>query len=299
MEIALIPSSAKVLNSINYTKNTLIILGQDFFSTKTNYFFSNKEIKNLLSKTKNIAILINRYFFESELKKLEKYLLFLKNIGIKKILFTDFGVVEICHQKKIKFELIFFHETLVTNYGQFDFYKKNNISTVFLSPELNLKEINEIQEKKKNMKLMIQCAGYSFMFESKWKIISNYNKEYKKNIPINKKLFLKEESRNFPNYIFESKFGTYIYSSYNICLLKKIKELKNIDYLLIDSFMHDDTWTKYTFHIFHEAIKNCNSKTKLNNLFNEYKKINNKELNSEGFLGNVSDLPYLKNNDQK
>jgi hypothetical protein len=58
----------------------------------------------------------------------------------------------------------------------------------------------------------------------------------------NRKLMLKERKRDYLSNILESEKGTCIYTGYNLSLISYIDILidLNIDYFVIDNFMHDD-----------------------------------------------------------
>ena len=53
---------------------------------------------------------------------------------------------------------------------------------------------------------------------------------------------LKEKKRDYPSNIIENEKGTCIYTGYNQSLINYIDTLidLNIDYLIIDNFMHND-----------------------------------------------------------
>ncbi|MDE7433664.1 MAG: U32 family peptidase, partial [Mycoplasmoidaceae bacterium] len=146
-----------------------LLIGQEQFSIRKNYSFSDSELNEIIKNKKNtkILILINRTFFEEDIEGLTQYIIKLSELDIDGIMFSDFGVVQICNEQDLKFELYYNPETLVTNYGQFEFYSKNKISNVFAARELRINELFQILDHKQNIKVGIQGSGYSFMMESK------------------------------------------------------------------------------------------------------------------------------------
>jgi collagenase-like PrtC family protease len=121
-----------LVNPINFKNaKALINLGVDQlfvglknFSIHCECHLSLNEIKKLV-KIKNVTkifININRYFFENEINALTKILLQIAQINIDGIIFSDFAIPQILHEHKIKKRLTYNPETLVNNYGQFDFY---------------------------------------------------------------------------------------------------------------------------------------------------------------------------------
>jgi putative protease len=146
-----------------------IFIGIKNYSIYCECLLSIDEIKKLIkykNKTK-VYVNINKYFFEHEIHDLQKLLLSLSKIKIDGIIFSDFAIPQILFENKIKTYLIYNPETLITNYGQFDFYLKNDINEVCLARELNKNEISEIAKNKNRMKIQIQVCGYSFIMESR------------------------------------------------------------------------------------------------------------------------------------
>lgn len=294
----IIVSPANYQNAIDLINNNVdyLLIGQESFSIRKNHNFSNDELKEIIKNKKDtkILILINRIFFEEDINNLTKYLIYLSKLNIVGIMFADFGVIQICNEQKLNFEFFYNPETLVTNYGQFDFYIKNKIKNVFLSRELRFNELIQILDSKKEMKVGIQGSGYSFMMESKWKMIENFNQEYHLDIPLNKKLYLKEETRDFPTIIYQDQYGTYLYTSYCLSTINFLDELNNhhLDYLLIDSFLHDEKWTLEITKLYMQA-NNDRSLSKLKYLELEKQICKNETINN-GFLGDTKDLLYLR-----
>jgi collagenase-like PrtC family protease len=52
-------------------------------------------------------------------------------------------------------------------------------------------------------------------------------------------LLIREQTRKEPLIIYEDDSGTNIFTAYNLCLIDKLSELKQVDVIRIDSFLHD------------------------------------------------------------
>jgi putative protease len=170
MQLLVTPVNYKNAIDLISLNTPIIAIGTKKFCERTNCYFSIKEIKKIISIKKNtkIYILINRIFFEKQISNLEKYLLDIVSLNkIDGIIFSDYSVPQILFEHKIKINLCYNPETLVTNYCQFNFFKKNNINNVFLSRELNKKQVFDICSKKQKMKIFIQASGYAFMMQSR------------------------------------------------------------------------------------------------------------------------------------
>jgi collagenase-like PrtC family protease len=95
-------------------------------------------------------------------------------------------------------------------------------------------------------------------------------------------MLIQEELRNQPLIIYEDENGTHVFTSYNLSLIDKIKELNGIDTIRIDSFLHDEAWVLST------------TKAYLNALNNQPYELSKTEINSHGFyLMDRKDLIYL------
>lgn len=291
-----IVSPANYLNALDLIRiNThYLLIGQEGFSVRKNYDFSNDELEKIINQKQNtkILILVNRTFFEEDIEPLTKYLVELSKLKIDGIVFSDFAVVQICKEHKLNFEFFYNPETLVTNYGQFEFYLKNKINNVFVSRELRINEVKQILDNKQQMNVGMQCSGYSFIMESKWKMIENFNQEYNLQIPLNKKLYLKEETRDFPTIIYQDKYGTYLYTSYCLSIIKQLIELSTKpDYLFIDSFLHDEQWVEEMTQLYLEI---CNDPSNTSKYLEMEKEICKNESINSGFLGDTKNMVYLR-----
>jgi collagenase-like PrtC family protease len=146
-----------------------IYVGISHHSIHMNAILSLVELKTLLRYKQNTKILIsiNRFFFEPDLDPLQTLLTDLKALNIDGIIFSDFAVIQIAKEINLQTNFIYRPNTLVTNYGQFDFYLKNNIHSVVLANELNKKEVWDIAKNKNQMQIYMQISGHVLMMESR------------------------------------------------------------------------------------------------------------------------------------
>lgn len=303
MQIWVNPASYK--QATQYIVNTIvdvIIIGTKDFSLRNNCCVSLEQIAQLSkinSKTR-IAILINKIFFEHEINGLIIFMKALKELNIKEIIFSDYGVKQICDEINYYPTFTYHSETLVTGYGQFDFFNKNGINQVVLARELFLNEIKQIGKNKNKTKIQVQIEGYSFIMHSKWKLLEQFSNYSKITDDLkNKKLYIKENERNLANIIFEDENGVHLFTGYNLSGLGVLKELIecNIDSIRIDSFLNDEKWVDSTVLVYKKAIDIIKSglwiENNINKLKNEITKINIDPV-SLGFFGSAKDLLHLK-----
>jgi putative protease len=154
-------------NAIDLIKKGVdaISVGESSFSAKNSNDLSFVEIKKILKEKKKtkVFILVNKFFFDTDLVRLEKYLLKICKENIDGIIYSDYAVNQILFENKILINQIYNPETLVVSYGQFDFYKKNSINEVSLAREISSSNIKKILDNKNKMKVQIQVCGYSYM----------------------------------------------------------------------------------------------------------------------------------------
>lgn len=296
--ITLVPNKQTALELVNSKFADTIAVGYKKFSDKISCLLDLNEIIQLnklaIKNNKQLYVYLDAFIYEQDLNELEAILIKLNNIGIGGIIFNDLSINQICYEKKLNVNLIYYPQSLITNYDQFDFYYENNVYGIVLANELRKSEVFECIKNKNQIKLIKQVSGYVFMMQSRWNLIYNFANKNKIDINLKDKSFLiKEEKRNFPALIFQNKYGTHIYTKYVLSNLDFINEFKkaNLDYILIDGLMHDQSWSIKTTELYANAI--CEEKD-LVQLKRIEKQINKDEIISLGFMSNDNkDLMYL------
>lgn len=276
-----------------------LILGNELFANRLSYSFNESEIANLVNKRKTtkIWIKVNNFFFEHEIDRLEMYLRWLSSLEIEKVIFQDYAVAQINFENNLNLNLHYNPETLVTSYGQFDFFKENNIDSVFVARELMYNELQEICENKNGMKIEIQAFGYGFIMHSRWKLITNYEKHY--NYHLNKDhefIKIKEHLRKYPNLLFEDNQGTHMLTGYIIDLSELLLNLYeiNVDYLNLNFLNTDNNYAIEITKIYNILLKDVLSNKKISlNQINIIKELSSKYLLSQGFLGGTKHILHL------
>lgn len=280
-----------------------IIVGLRDFSCRFNNYFDFEEIEQLIESKQEskITVCINDIFFEESIPKLENAIKRLVALKVDCIMFHDFAVAQIVKENNFDIELHYNPETLVTSYGQFEFYLKNNIKNVSIASELTMSELKKIHENKQNMTTYIKAYGLGFVMHSRWPMVSNFREHissetniYSKKFNSIEYLLIKEDLRVMPNILYEDKYGTHMLTGYYICGIKKINEFKtmNVDYLLIDAFFIHDIELYTIIDKFVNANKNNLSNEELENYFNEIEK-NAEHKISEGFFGSIQDRLHM------
>ncbi len=187
-------------------------------SLSINASFLVNEIKKI--ENKKIFVLLNKNYQNDELKIIEKTINQLKPVD--GILFADLALLKL--NKKIK---LYWHaEHFTTHYQVID-----NVFGMFVSNDLNIKEMVEIR-KKYEKELFVQVFGYYPIFNSIRHLINNFCETKKKSF------FIKHENDFLP--IIDDQNGTTIYSSKLINGSAYLKKLKDFDYWVINGFNIND-----------------------------------------------------------
>lgn len=297
----------KLAYRLDQRKVDYVVVGLEDFSCRFNGYFDFEEIERVKKafKYSKLCVFLNNIYSEFEIDKLEVALVKLEELKVDLIMFSDFAIPQIIYERNLNLKTHYNPETLVTSYGQFDFYLSNNINKVNLASELTLTEIKKICDNKQDMYVSIKGFGLGFIMHSRWKMIStflDYTNADKAKFNSIDYLLIKENERVLPNIIFEDSKGTHMLSGYYICCLKQMNELKkmNIDALIIDSlFVHDDDLTlDFVLEAYKYALNNDLNESQLEKIYDEVSKKCELSI-SPGFFGNHNDVLHTKKTNEE
>jgi len=193
------------------------------------------EIAN--STNKEVIIALNKMIHNNDLELVKKVINKTKNSSIKKILFYDIGILNICKEMNIEKELILSQEHLNASINSNNFYYNNGITSAFITSDITYKEILEIKNKTK-MNIYYTVYGYLPIFYSRRYLLTNYFKYIEKKMEDNTYYIF---NNNLKYMIKEYNYGTIIYSPI-VNLINEIEKLKDINNLVIDlSYIKDIT----------------------------------------------------------
>lgn len=239
-----------------------IVLGLKNFSCRFNNYLEVDEIKKIVLNKHNtkIAVCLNNIFFEQDIPNLKLVLIELSKLSIDSIIFHDFAVPQLIYENKLNIKLHYNPETLITSYGQFDFFNKNNIMNLTLATELTNNELKKIASNNHhNLNLYIKIHGLGFIMQSRWPMISNflkYTEVDKKKINDIEYFLIKESQRKQPNLIYEDYVGTHMMTGYFICGITKMNLLHSFGFqiMLIDSLYIEDNILLEIAELYKKAI---------------------------------------------
>ena len=245
-KILVIPNSKEQIKHLMNKVDGFIIGLKDMSVNLPTYFnlFEIKEISELLSdNNKELFVSLNKNMHNSDLEYLKEILTEFDNYNIKGILYYDVGIVNLKKELNIKTDLVFSEEHAVTNYATINYWNNMGANYAYLSQEITLHEIIEIHENS-NSQILVQVFGYTPMFVSERKLITNYKKYF--NLSDNSdKYYIEKENKKYP--ILEDKYTTQVYTNYVLEAIDEIKELEkdNIEYLVFNSFLIEDDIFEY------------------------------------------------------
>lgn len=253
MQVLVGLNTRNIPDYLNYT-NSFIIGLKDFSINYQEY--SLEEIENLKKDYPNIEIFvsINKNIFNHDLKELEKNLEYLDKLDIKGILFYDLSILSIVRKRKFNIPLIWAQEHMTTNYNTCNYFYNRGCEYVYLSSEITIDEIKEINNKSK-IKLISFIFGYPDVSFTKRKLLTNYflyNNEVKKN---DWYTITSDDDNKY--FIKESSLGTRILYGKILNGIKPLNDLKdNLDYALLnEELMDHDTFIK-CLEVFKDFIDN-------------------------------------------
>lgn len=194
------------LNNINVLNSTAdgFLIGIKGFSSECYKHYTLEETIEIIAKIKKLNKLafidLTNIFHDQDLENVKELIHTLNNVD--GYFYFDLGVMNLIEKSK----RVYYAPTYLTNQFDIDIVKNDN-NYVLVSPELSLKELNNIKYDDKSMLLVF---GPWEIFHSRRPLISNYFKYRNKKYDDNAKYHIIEEFRS-DNYPIIENNGTKIY----------------------------------------------------------------------------------------
>lgn len=200
----------------------------DFFATRQMAYFNKDEFIKNVNTCKELNLksytVINRMFVESELNELKEYMVFLKDLAIDGIYYSDPAVYVIAVELNMLSMLIFNQDTILTNSCDISAYLNLGIKRCVISREITLDEISEITKHNQNCELMIH--GHMNLSYSKRMLAKAYFKEI--DVQSDSKVFtIIEEGREQKMYLYEDEQGTHIFTYECLQMVNELPMIMN------------------------------------------------------------------------
>jgi putative protease len=257
------------------------------------------------ARGKKIYVTLNIFAHNQHLNKLPAHICALKKIKVDGLFISDPGVINVVKKVWSTAHIHLSTQANCTNWQAVKFWQKQGVKRIILSRELSVKEIAEIHKKVPGVELECFVHGAMCMAYSGRCFLSKYftdrnanlgdcaqscrwkyrviNNETLKNVQ-NKKLimnskdkdkeiFIKPEGREEELELVEEEHGSYILNSEDLCLIKRLEELKKagIVSFKIEGRAKSVYYLAAVVGAYREAINSKGDKKKINYLFNELK----------------------------
>jgi putative protease len=234
--------------------------------------FNDEELKEAVNYVhsfgKKLYVTLNAVPQNQELEKLPEYAKYLEIIGVDGVIISDLGVFQ-CIKTFTKLPITINTHSSNTNWRSVKMWKDLGADTIVLDRDISLASIAEIRAKVPDIKLEVSVHGPINMAISRRPIISNYLAIKGIDIDSTKEnITIEEETRPTENMpVYEDKYGTYIYSSRDLCTLNIMEELLmlGINSIKIDGGMKDTYYLSTVVSVYREVLdsfKNGNFKYK-------------------------------------
>lgn len=195
-----------------------------------------EEIISIADNTnKEITIAMNRMIHNKDLELVRSVLNKVKNSNIKKIMFYDLGIFNICKDMNIDKELILSQEHLNASKSSNEFYYSKGITNTYITSDITYKEVLEINNNTK-MNIYYNVYGYLPIFYSRRYLLTNYFKYIEKDMFDNTYYVFNNDLKYM---IKEYNYGTIIYSPL-INLINEKDKIQDINNLVIDLSYTED-----------------------------------------------------------
>ncbi len=279
MKLAITPFSVDSIKKLSENGADIFIIGNDYFANRLVYSFSTIEIteanKLIKSINKEIYINLNLIVHNSDLEKINEFLIFVKELDVDGVLFGDLAIYQLAKQIGIENLLIYSPETLNTNYYDPVFWSNKGIKGLTISKEITLEDINIIAEDS-DIEISLIGHGHLNMFHSRRPLIENFFKYTKKEYDSfieNRNLRIVEEIRNEAYPIFQDLHGTHIFRDKSLESYQEVNILKNIiDIFIIDGIFKDTNYLIETLVNYNQLLTMSDYKEKAKIISKSYEK---------------------------
>lgn len=257
--------------------------------------FNFEELQKLIDYAnhleKKVFLAINIFAHNKHIKQFKEELLKIKELSPHGLILSDPGLILMAKEALPDMHITLSTQANTTNYQTIKLWEKIGINRVVLARELSLKEIAQIRENTL-LELEIFVHGAVCMAYSGRCFLSGFMTEPKINMthtalssprvrhanlgdciqPCRFKFALIEENRKdiaFP--IWEDAFGTYLLSAKDLCLINRLKELKEagVDVIKVEGRMKSLYYVANITRVYKKALDLMKEGKELPNTYKE------------------------------
>lgn len=245
MKITINISKEKNIEQYKKVGAKAFIFGLKDFNVSANLELNIEQIKKIIEENPDIDVFISidKNIFNHELEVLKRNLFELAKLNIKGILFYDLAILNIVKENNLNIDLVWNQTHMVTNYNTCNYYYDKGVKYGYLSSEITLEEIIQINNHSK-MEVMIYLVGYPYLSHSRRKLLTNF---YNANNYSDQEKSTIVRERNNQFIIKETNAGTSILGGNIINGTSFLDELieNNISFIILNDYMiEEDTFIK-------------------------------------------------------
>lgn len=298
----------KLMFAVAYGADAVYLSGESFGLRAAAGNFTNEEIMEAVIYCHNrnikVYVTVNIFAKNKDFENLSDYIVFLKNASVDALLVSDPGIFLLCKEIAPELPIHISTQANTTNFKAVNFWHKLGADRVVLARELNIREIGEIVEKGHcEIEVFVHgalCISYSGRCH-----LSNYLTSRDANRgecthPCRWRYGLVEEKRTDEMFIIEdeqSKTGSYIFNSKDLCLIKYLPDLieAGVDSLKIEGRMKSIYYLSITVASYRKALDMLyleNDYMIDNNLLQELSNVSNRGFCTGFLLGNPDNEDY-------
>jgi collagenase-like PrtC family protease len=249
------PSSYEHLNELLEKEINGVIISIKKLSVNSSFYIDVDELNKIDFKEKEVFVSLNKLMHNSDLDNLREVMAYLKDKEVK-IIFYDMALYNIARELDMVNKLVIHQDHLNASTMSNSFYYDLGIHSSYITSDITKDELLEI---KKNSKMDIMFLGYGYapIFYSRRYLITNYL-DYINEDAGNEYEIKSDTGVVYP--ISEEEYGTTIYSPEAINLINYLDEIKDIDYLVLDS-------NKIEVKEFNNIVDKFINKEKMDNVY--------------------------------
>ncbi|KUP05809.1 peptidase U32 [Bacillus coahuilensis m2-6] len=263
-ELLVTPTSVRNMRDLMAAGADAFVIGEQKFGLRLAGEFTKEDVKEATalahSQGKKVYVAMNAIFHNDLVEELSRYVQFLSEVGVDRIIFGDPAVLMTVKEVAPHIQLIWNTETTSTNYFTCNYWGKRGANRAVLARELNMDSIVETKEHAE-VEIEVQVHGMTCMFQSKRSLLGNYFEYQGKAMEIEnrkeqKNMFLHDKERQNKYPIFEDANGTHIMSPNDICIIDELQELveAGIDSFKIDGVLKTPEYIVEITKLYRKAI---------------------------------------------
>lgn len=188
-------------------------------------------------KGKKFYLTLNIYAHNKQIAELSEHLKFVKKIAPDAIIVSDVGVLQVVKSELPGMPIHISTQANVTNVEAVKFWQAQGVERIILAREVTLKEIHAIKQEVPEMELECFVHGAMCMSYSGRCILSKWMSNRSANLGdcsqpcrwkykiTSKEIEIIDDKDRFKLKVVEDQHGTYLFNSYDICLIEHIAEL--------------------------------------------------------------------------